>query len=969
MASDTDPPRRSGGGPGAQDVARPGSRRRRKLRFRIKHRVPTAPLITWSRRKTAAAGVVVLAVVLGVFFATRPPDIDKVMERAKAFHAKGEHNAAVIELNNVLSARSNDHHAFFLVGQSLAELGDLVGAENALRRSLEHGHASDTVAPLLGRVLLQLEKYQEVIHVLGDEVQAGNATAPELAVLRGRAYLGLDEFAQAETQFRIAHTLQASAGAKLGLAHVALAERDRPKAETLLAEVLAAEPKNRDAMLFRAELLRLAGRMEEAAVQLQETVSQHPADPQALFAAAVVELSRDRIDAAKPLIQRLQRASPRGPKPRYARALLAFKEHRLNDARIELKRLAEILPHHPPGLLLVGMVQYADGRYDQAQSAFGSYLKRYPGEATALRMLGATLLAKGQPHLAVNVFQPYAATTDDIGIMAVAAEAYRQVGRFKQSRALLQRAIAREAGNPDLRRILALVDLAEGARPRGIAGLRAAIALNPPDARADEALIMTLLAQRELDQAQAAAAALEERLPRSAHAFTLKAAVQIVQQDFAGARASLERALELDPAYLDAVQALAQVDAAQGRPDSRRERLEAIVKQDANHAAAWLALAKLDLALGRHAHSVASIRQALAAHPQSINALLMLADVQFKQALYDEAVISARQAHHLHPDDTRAIAMLGEALLARGDKEAAIETLAKLVKKQPEVTSGYLRLASAYLAAGDPVNARSTALSALTHSPNDRGARALLADIYLQTGALGDAAALAAKTQKDDPHSALGYRMEGDVNLARKDYARATEAYRKAASLQLSGSQLVKIHQSQSATGSAVNDNALRSWVLNHPDDVDTRFYLADSLSEGGRYAEAAEHYREVLRRVPGSARALNNLAWALHSIGDKSAIQYARKAVQLAPTHAATLDTLGWILVQQGNAAEGLPALLKAGSLDAGNPEIRFHVAQAMLQIGDTRRARAELQAALESNKPFRQASEARALAARLGL
>jgi putative PEP-CTERM system TPR-repeat lipoprotein len=926
-------------------------------------------LFTWSRRRTYGAVFVVLGLAVGVYFATRAPDLDRTMDRAKAFQARGENSAAMIELNNVLAARSNDHNAFFLAGQSLEKLGDLVGAENALRRALEHGHSSDEVLPILGRVLLDLEKYAEVVKVIGDEVQSGKATAPALAVLRGRAHLGLDEFEQAETQFRVSQSIKPSAGAKLGLAQVALADRDRATTERLLNEVLQEEPTNLQALLYRAELMRLAGRMDEAAAALQKAYEAHPQNVEAVSALAVFELGRDRLDLAKPLVLKLQGLSPRGPRPRYARALLAYKENRLNDARIEIKRLSETLPNHPPALLLTGMVQFADGRYDQAQSAFGAYLKRYPGEPAALRMLGATLLAKGQPHLAANIFTPYVGSTQDVGVMAIAAESFRQLGRTAQSRAILQRAITAEPKNPDLRRILALVDLGEGARERAIAGLRAAIALGPADARADEALVMTLLGARQFGDAQAAAAAVTERLPRSSHAFTLKAAVEIVQQQYDQARATLEHALKLDPANLDAVEALAQVDAAQQKPDSRRERLEAIVKHDVNHASAWIALAKLDLALGRHAHSAASIRQALAAAPQSINALLLLADTQFRQGHYEDAVISARQAHNLHPDDTRAIAVLGEALLAKGDKEPALEMLAKLIKKQPDATSGYLRLAAAYLAVGDPVNARATALSALNRDPNDRGVRAMLADIYLQTGALRDAAALAAKTQKDDPSSALGFRMEGDMHLANKDYAKATEAYRKAAAMQLTGAQLVKIHQAQSAASSSpVNDNALRTWVQTHPDDIDTRFYLADSLSDAGRNAEAAEHYREILRRIPSSARAMNNLAWVLHSAGDKTAVEHARKAVQLAPTNALTLDTLGWILVQQGNAGEGIPALLKAVALDAANLEIRYHLAQAMLKIGDARRAKAELQTVLASNRPFRYAAEARALAAKLG-
>ena len=59
---------------------------------------------------------------------------------------------------------------------------------------------------------------------------------------------------------------------------------------------------------------------------------------------------------------------------------------------------------------------------------------------------------------------------------------------------------------------------------------------------------------------------------------------------------------------------------------------------------------------------------------------------------------------------------------------------------------------------------------------------------------------------------------------------------------------------------------------------------------------------------------------------------------------------------------------LLKAIGQDEGSPEIRYHLVLALLKIGDTGRAKAELRKVLGSGKPFAQLAEARSLSAKLG-
>ena len=896
------------------------------------------------------------------------PSEQAVLERAKAYHDKHDNVSAAIELKNLLASQPKNPELYFRAGIVMAELGELVNAENTLRRAHQLGQPAADVVPVLGRVLVELEKYPEALTELRSDRAWDPSIKAEIALLRGRAQVGLGQFADAKAQF-LAMMDARPAQAKVGLARVAMAENDPSSAEKLIEEVLAGEPKSADALMLRADILRSRNKFDEAAAVYDQLIKFEPLNSRALLNLAAVMLNRNQIDAARPILDRGEKLEPASPLLHFAKGLLAFKQKRYDDANVELTALFEMMPKHYPGLMLAGMVNYETAQYALAQNAFSTYLLRYPDDLAARRMLGATLLAKGQPHLAVNVLERGAEKAGDVGFLAVAAEANRQVGRFANAKTLLERAIELDTKNADLRTNLGLIELALGSRQKAMADFDAAIALNPGNARADEALIMMLLGQQQLERAQRAADALEQRLPKSPDTYTLKGAILLFKKDDAKARENFERALQLQPTHFAAAEALADLDAREGKPDARRRRMEAILKTDPHHLGALLALAKLDLAEGRQAAGVASIRRAISEHPESVNALLMLADVQLRAGDAAEAVISARQAHDLQPFDARATILLADAQLAAGDKQGAIVTLTGLVAMQPKLISAYMRLASAYIANGALNDAGPTVLQALKVDPKNLAAKAMLGEIYMRTNRHANALVLAYQIQKENPKAPLGYRMEGDAMLARKDFLRAAAAFQEAAMLEPSGALFVRIHQAQrSAPGGKASDTALRNWLKRHPDDVDVRLYLADVVSEAGSYREAIDQYMEVLKRAPKSDQALNNLAWALHNVGDHRALQYAKQAVELGPKNAASVDTLGWILVNQGKLTEGIPILLNAVALDGANPEIRYHLAQALLKVGDVTRAKSELKTLLAAGRPFPQLDEARALQRRLG-
>jgi Tfp pilus assembly protein PilF len=74
-------------------------------------------------------------------------------------------------------------------------------------------------------------------------------------------------------------------------------------------------------------------------------------------------------------------------------------------------------------------------------------------------------------------------------------------------------------------------------------------------------------------------------------------------------------------------------------------------------------------------------------------------------------------------------------------------------------------------------------------------------------------------------------------------------------------------------------------------------------------------------------------------------------------------MDTLGWILVEQGNTARGLPLLQSASTLAPEVADIRYHLALGLVKSGDKAKARKELEQLLATGKTFPDIEAARAL------
>ena len=132
--------------------------------------------------------------------------------------------------------------------------------------------------------------------------------------------------------------------------------------------------------------------------------------------------------------------------------------------------------------------------------------------------------------------------------------------------------------------------------------------------------------------------------------------------------------------------------------------------------------------------------------------------------------------------------------------------------------------------------------------------------------------------------------------------------------------------------------------------------------------AGARSDYERLLKLNANDVEVLNNLAQVANRQGDKAALEYAERAYQLANSNAAVLDTIGWVLVRQGQLDRGTSLLRDARLRDSSNPEIRYHLAVALSQSGRDAEARSELNEGLKGGAVFDELEDARKLQKKLG-
>lgn len=308
------------------------------------------------------------------------------------------------------------------------------------------------------------------------------------------------------------------------------------------------------------------------------------------------------------------------------------------------------------------------------------------------------------------------------------------------------------------------------------------------------------------------------------------------------------------------------------------------------------------------------------------------------------------------PDDARWPALLGRIRTLAGDCDKAIEAYRQSVIVSKFATSPVLKLLDSYEACKRVDEVIDFVTKIL---PPARRTRLPAAE-----------AALAQALARKGEVKAAQERFAAALNLARDDF----DAYRIIAAKMLDSLGAEKSLESAKAQVDATGGSLESLKILMHLHFVSKQYAEAQQVGDRivtnadrdddmlfgligqaiiltslERYGDAAKRYEDALKLDPGSAMALNNLAYLLtDKLGRAAeAVPYAERALEGAPGDANTLDTYGWALALANRLPDAEGALLRALDADPDNTPVQYHLGVVYQKQGNLADARTRFERA----------------------
>ena len=905
-------------------------------------------------RSAALAATLTTALVAGIGLTGCGSGSDAdLIASAKTLMAKKDNEAAKLQLKTLLQNNPQSAEARFLLGQVLHDTGDMAGAEAEFRRALENGHPEATVLPPLAGAMVALGKGALLLQ------QFGKVNLPEpQADAELKTQLAAAEAGEGNTEGAnelLNQALRQSADhspALLLRARLAAAGGDTAAALAQADSLLARHSDNADAWLLKGDLLLRGKGLDKAAdhsdaiAAFQQAIKLKPANVAPHAAIITLHLAKADFAAANLQWAALQKAAPKHPQTLFFEAVLAEQKGDYKRTRELTQLLLRGAPDSPQLLMLAGQAELKLNSLAQAEAMFAKVVQLLPKAPAPRRQLAQVLLRSGQTDKALATLKPLVdATPPDADALTLAAQAYLMKGETAAADASFAKAAKLKPGDTRVRTAMALSSLAKGQDAAAFTELQA-IAAADTGTGADMALISAKVRKNDLPGALKAIDALAAKLPGDALPDQLRGRIALQRKDSAGARQAFNAALAKNPDYLPALAGLAALDMADKQPAAAKARFEALLTRNPNSAAAQMALAEIGARTGDKPEDTAAwLARAIKADPTDAAPRLLLVDLHLGAGQLKPALDVAQAGVAALPDNAELLDRLGRAQLASGDTQQAVSSFSKLAALAPRSALPQLRLADAHAAANNRAGVAAAVRRAAEIAPDQLMVQQAQVNLALMENKPDQALGLARKVQAQRADEAVGFSLEGDIEMRRKNWDAATTALRKALARKQPGDSAQRLHASLLAGNKAAEaEKFAADWRKAHADDMAFVLHLGDTAMAGGNPAGAEARYAEVLARQPDNVIALNNQAYVLALQKKPGALALAEQAYKRAPKSPAVLDTLAFTLAADKQLPRAIELQTQAVAAAPDAPQFRLQLAKLHIQAGDKPSARDEL-------------------------
>lgn len=890
---------------------------------------------------------------------------------------KGDTAGAVIQLKNAIQQNQKMLSAHVLLGRALLAQTELPAAEAAFAEALKLGVSPTEIAVPRGQLLMALGRTKDLLREIQPDGLRGAALV-EVLTLRATAHADEGDFKAAARTYQAAIDADpTSVRPYLSWVPFLLTQGEFSAAREAVNRAATMAPNDAQVWNLSASLRHTQGNLDAALADYDRALKLDPAhvDARVARASLLTDIKRD-ADAAKDLAYLAEHAKSE-PRSAYLRAVLAGRKGDAAAVQSALSEVARLVDTLPPEyvnareqlLMLGALAHHGLNAREKAKGFLDGLISRYPRNLGARRLLASIYIDEGDSARTLTTIEPVLRVRpDDPQALLLMGRAHLASKRYLRATHYLERAAEAMQGDAQVQAALGYSLLGGGQPEAGIASLEKAFAANPRDGAVGMVLTSLYMRRGDIDKALAVAQALVKGREDNLSALNLLGAIRAASGDVAGARQAYEQVLQRDPDFVPSLLNLARVDAEEGKPEAARQRLMRLFEKRKDDARVMYELGLLAQRQGNMVEGIDWLRKAAAKQPDDPRAALSLVELLAATRQPSAALNAAKEVGLRHPGNLQVQSVLGQAYLAAGDATAARQTFRDMTRLAEFDPDAQVRIGQLQLGAGYPDDAEYNIQKALTAVKAYPPALSLAVDVALARGDLAAARTALAELQRVQPDGSAAASHEAAIALAAGDTSRAVDASRRVYQRWPGPQAALALARAQFAGRNV--DGAIEALQveLKRTPSTNVRRALAELLMQRGRWADARQHYEVLLASNAANIDLLNNYALVLLELGDASAAGVAEKARALAPQDPLVTDTLGWIKLRHGDVDSALGLLRDARLRAPRNPEIRYHLAEALARSGRDAEAIKELDAVLADGEVFAGVDAARRLRQQLG-
>ncbi|MEZ5276865.1 MAG: tetratricopeptide repeat protein [Opitutaceae bacterium] len=795
-------------------------------------------------------------------------------------------------------------------------------------------------------------------------------------------------------------------------AELALAEDDLAAASDALGKALAREPNYPDALQLKGRLALIEKKPAEAIETFERMLALYPGNARIHHQLALACLSENNREKA---IANLKQAVALAPDFNEAILLLAQLEIRTGaatDAVFSLQSLIEKQPELTQARILLADAYQAQGNLDGALAVYRDLAERFPDSPQGHLAEGLILVRQGNRSAARTAFEEALEVAPDY---MPAAEQLINLDLAEPNAAAAEtRARALVVSYPDRQEshfLLARILLAANRTDEAETSLKRAIAISP-EVRTPQMLLVNLYLQT--GRQDKALEQLETLIAQNANdvgALTLKAMIQQQKDDQAGARATYERILEINPDLMAALNNLAYLYSEKAdeldRAFELAQRARQVAPKDPFTAdtLGWIVLKR-----GDYPWAISLLQESANGLPNEPEVHYHLGMAHYMAGQTEAAAGSFNRAFELNPTfsgheeagirqsvlaidpitagasevavlegvikgnpgDPVALTKLGRIREKKGDAAAAVEAYESALKANPDYVQaliGQARLEK------DPKRGLEVARNAYRLAPDDPEVAATVGRLAYQAGEYTWAANVlqtAARAQPNNPAIAFDVARAsyavGQVAVAREQLERIVTKHRDSAQASDANALLSLIQLIDEPFQAVKELQRLDKLIAANTNNVPALMARAIAREYSGEPADAMADLRSALAVYPAFSPAKRHLAllMATDPVDVNAAFAMASEARQAFPQDPEVAAALGKLAYLKGDFRRALTLLGEATRAPSATAATWFYLGMSQVKSGDTAAGRASLERAMELGlaQPLRQEAEA-ALAA----